>query len=303
MQFKVTILGSGAAIPVPERNPSAHLVEVRNHHILLDCAEGTQMQLRRFSSHPQKISHIFISHLHGDHYFGLIGLLTTFHLLGRRTELNVFGPAPLKEIIEIQLKHSDTELVYPLVFHPVDTENANIVLENDHIIVSTIPLNHRIPTCGYLIREKLLKRNIRHDFADLHKLTQKDYDEIKSGKDYVDDEGRTYPNKSITLDPPQVRLYAYCTDTVYDRTIIPLVRDADLLYHEATFAEDKAADATAKFHTTARQAAAIARDAGVKKLVIGHFSARYDNGDQLLKEAREIFPETLPAFDGLSILI
>ena len=303
MLFQVTILGSGAAIPTIERNPSAQLVEMRNHYFLVDCAEGTQLQLRRFSGHPQRISHVFISHLHGDHFFGLIGLITSLHLLGRLNELHIFGPEPLKEIIELQLKHSYTELLYPLVFHAVDAGQVQTILENEHLTVSTIPLNHRIPTCGYLFREKILKRNISRDFADTHTLTQKLYDQIKSGEDYTDDEGKVYPNESITLDPPKPKAYAYCTDTIYERSIIPLIRDVDMIYHEATFAEDKAPDATAKYHTTARQAAIIARDAGAGKLVIGHFSARYNDGEKLLKEATEIFPETVLASDGLSILL
>lgn len=303
MQFKftVTILGSGAAIPLPDRNPTAHLVNVRNRMILLDCGEGTQMQLRQYAAHPQKISHIFISHLHGDHYYGLIGLINTFHLLGRKTELHLYSVPALKEIIDLQLEQSNTILVYPLIFHPIETEKSRIIFDDDQISVQTIPLLHRIPTCGFLIREKPEQRKISKEFVKNVRVPISEFDRIKNGADFTDDDGTVYPNHLITEDPLPVRSYAYCTDTAYHEKIIPVIKGCDLLYHEATFAQDKQADARAKFHSTAREAAMIAAKAGVKKLLIGHYSARYKELDVLLNEAREIFPETYLAQDGLSV--
>lgn len=271
--------------------------------MLLDCGEGTQMQLRKSSVRIQKISHIFISHLHGDHYYGLIGLINTLHLYGRTQELHIFGIAALKQLIDLQLELGNTTLLYPLVFHPVDPDKSEIILDDDQVTVTTIPLNHRVPTCGYLIREKPGKRKIRRDFLKKARVSVEYFDKIKNGEDFTDEAGNFYPNSEITDDPPDVRSFAYCTDTAYHEPVIPVIRGCDLLYHEATFMEDKAADARAKFHSTAREAATIALKAGVQKLVIGHFSARYNDAEGLLNEAREIFPETVLGEDGLIINI
>lgn len=301
MQFKVTILGSGAAIPTLERNPSAHYIEVRNHFLLFDCAEGTQLQLRKYVAHPQRVNHVFISHLHGDHFFGLVGMVTSFHLLGRQNELHLYGPEPLKEILDLQLRHSYTELIYPLVFHPVDTTKARVIMENDQISVSAIPLDHRIPTCGFLVKEKPLGRKIRKEFAAENNVPLEAFEHIKKGRDFIDSSGRVHRNADITLDPLPPRSYAYITDTALTRSIIPYVKEVSLIYHEATFAEDKAADARAKYHTTAREAATIAREAGAGKLLIGHFSARYTDTAILLEEARKVFPECDLAYDGMVV--
>jgi ribonuclease Z len=295
MTFSVTILGTGAAIPTSDRNPTAQVVEVRNLTLLLDCGEGTQVQLRKSGIRLQKISHIFISHLHGDHYFGLIGLINTMHILGRKQELHLFAVEPLKQLIDLQLELSRTTLLYPLVFHPIDAESPEIIFEDDNVSVSTIPLNHRVPTCGFIIKEKSFLRKIRKDFARSVKVPVDYYERIRKGEDFVDDKGNIYLNHLITEEPPATKSYAYCTDTAYHEAIIPLIQGCDLLYHEATFMEDKAADARAKFHSTAREAATIALKANVRKLLIGHFSARYNDADGLLKEAREIFPETVVA--------
>jgi ribonuclease Z len=301
MSFSVTILGTGAAIPTPGRNPTSHFVEVRNRFLLLDCGEGTQMQLRRPGIKMQKIGHIFISHLHGDHYFGLIGLINTMHLLGRTQELHVYGISPLQQLIDLQLDLSRTTLGYPLVFHPFETEKPSLILDDTQITVTTIPLNHRVPTCGFLISEKPDKRRVRKDFVKNNKVPLPYFDRIKEGEDFTDEQGHVHLNHLITNDPPPVKSYAYCTDTAYYEPIIPVIKNCDLLYHEATFMEDKAADARAKFHSTAREAATIALKAGVKKLVIGHFSARYKELESLLGEARAVFPETVIAEDGMRI--
>jgi ribonuclease Z len=301
MAFSVTILGTGAAIPTSERNPTSHLVEVRNQLLLLDCGEGTQMQLRKSGVRLQKISHIFISHLHGDHYFGLIGLLNTFHILGRTKELHLFGIHPLKQLIDLQLELSSTKLVYPLIFHPFETDRPTLILDEELFSVSTIPLDHRVPTCGFLIKEKPEKRKIRKDFLKSARVPITFFERIKDGEDYTDELGHVYSNQLITEDPTPVKSYAYCTDTAYHEPVIPLIKNCDLLYHEATFMEDKAGDAHAKFHSTAREAAMIAKKACVKRLVIGHFSARYRELDSMLEEAREVFPETILGQDGMRI--
>lgn len=303
MTFSVTILGSGAAIPTSNRNPTAHLVEVRNQLLLLDCGEGTQMQLRKSGVKIQRIGHIFISHLHGDHYFGLIGLLNTLHLLGRNKDLHLYGILPLKQLIDLQLELSRTTLAYNLIFHPFEADKPVLILDDEQFTVSTIPLNHRVPTCGFLITEKPEKRKIRKDFVK-HVIVPLEYfDGIKEGKNFTDEQGNVYQNHQITDDPPAVKSYAYCTDTAYYEPIIPIIKNCDLLYHEATFMEDKAEDARAKFHSTAREAATIALKAGVKKLVIGHYSARYKEVESLLGEARAIFPETLLGEDGMTVQV
>jgi len=303
MTFSVTILGSGAAIPTSDRNPTAHLVEVRNRLLLIDCGEGTQMQLRQPGLRPQRISHIFISHLHGDHYFGLIGLINTFHLLGRTKELHIYAIEQLKQLIGLQLEFSGTVLSYSLIFHPLDPEKPGIIMEDDQITVSVIPLNHRVPTCGFLVSEKPEKRKIRKDFVKQVKVPVPFFEKIRDGEDFTDEKGNFYPNHLITEDQPPTRSYAYCADTAYYEPVIPIIKNCDLLYHEATFMEDKAAAARAKFHSTAREAATIAIKAGVKKLVIGHFSARYQDAEGLLNEAKQVFTETILAKDGLKILV
>ena len=301
MNFTVTILGSGAAIPTSDRNPTAHLVEVRNRLLLLDCGEGTQIQLRKSGYKFQKISHIFISHLHGDHYFGLIGLLNTMHLLGRTQPMHLYGIEPLIVTINLQLELSGTTLAYPLIFHPFETENPSVILDDTEITVSTIPLNHRVPTCGFIISEKPEQRKILKDFLAKVKVPFQYFDKIKDGDDYTDEEGVVHPNHQITNDPPHARSYAYCTDTAYYEPIIPLIKNCDLLYHEATFMEDKADDAHAKFHSTGREAATIALKADVRKLVIGHYSARYKEVESLLAEAKQVFPNTILGQDGMRI--
>jgi ribonuclease Z len=301
MRFSITVLGSGAAIPLSHRNPSAHLVNVHEQYYLFDCAEGTQVQLRRNRLRLQKVSNIFISHLHGDHYFGLIGLITSLHLLGREKELNLYAHPDLEKIISLQLESSQTVLRYPLNFHPVDPGSSELIMENKFVSVTTIPMNHDFPACGFLIREKEAKPNIRKDFIEGRDLSNTDFRSIKNGNDYVDKDGHLYKNADITSPPRRPRSYAYCTDTAYYERIIPLVEGVDLLYHEATFMEDRLKDAAAKFHSTAKQAATIASKAGVRQLMLGHYSARYKELDPLLLEAKEVFSDTILAEDGLTI--
>jgi ribonuclease Z len=298
MTFSLTVLGSSSAIPTLTRSPSAHLLNVNERLFLIDCAEGTQLQLRRYHAHIQRLRHIFISHLHGDHYYGLIGLLTTLHLLGRREELHLYAPPMLEEIIDIQLQASQSTLLYPLHFHPVHNDQHDKVYEDDVMMVHSFPVIHSVPTNGFIFREKLQVRKIRKDILEKIKIPVSEMSKIKKGEDYIDEAGIVYKNSTLTTDPPKPRSFAYCADTVYTETIIPYIQDCDLLYHEATFMHEKAAIAKEKMHSTTLEAAAIAEKGHVKKLIIGHFSARYDDLQPLLDEARTVFPETYLAEDG-----
>jgi ribonuclease Z len=298
MAIALTILGSNSAIPSIGRNPSAHLLSVNERLFLIDCAEGTQLQLRKFHIHFQRIVKIFISHMHGDHYFGLIGLLNTFHLLGRKEELHLYAPPELKEIIDLQLVSSMTVLNYPLYFHLITPNGYNLVCEDENVAVHSFPLLHSVPTCGFIFRQKKQSRKIRREAVEELSIPLQELKNIKNGADYTDDRGILHPNDTMTLDPPQPRSYAYCADTAYTESIIPYICGCDLLYHEATFMKDMSKTAKDKFHSTTIEAAEIARKAKVKKLLIGHFSARYDDLQPLLDEAKTVFPETFLAQDG-----
>ncbi len=301
MKFKITILGTAAAIPSAGRHPSAQLIELENETLLVDCGEGTQIQLRKYASRIQRISHIFISHLHGDHFFGLIGLLTTFHLLGRKKELHVYGFPPLKEIIDMQLHHSFTTLIYPLIFHPLEPDVSKVIMEDDKFSVRTIPLLHRVPACGFLVKEKPFKKNIRRSFVDNNIIPNEAYDQIRNGEDYRDLNGKVFKNEDITFPPPPPRSYAYCSDTIYTESIIPFISGVDLLFHETTFKQDMEDAAHEKFHSTTKEAATIAMKAKAGQLLIGHFSGRYKDTKYLLEESQEIFPDTIVAEEGLVI--
>ncbi|MCX6251199.1 MAG: ribonuclease Z [Bacteroidetes bacterium] len=303
MTFSVTILGSGSAIPTLKRNPSAHLLNVNERLLLIDCAEGTQIQIRKYRIHFQRITHILISHLHGDHYYGLMGLLTSFHLLGRKDELHLYGPPLLQEIIDTQLQASGTTLIYPLHFHSLTSENYELLFENEKVTVHAFPVIHSVPTFGFLFREKRQQRKIRKEVLENVKIPFSIMPKLKRGEDYTDPSGKVYRNAELTTDPPTPRSYAYCTDTLYDEKIIPYIHGCDLLYHEATFMQDKLQDAKDKMHSTAMEAATIAKKAQVRKLIIGHFSARYEDMEPMLLEARSVFPETYVVEDGDSFQI
>jgi len=297
-KFNITILGSSSAIPTSDRNPTSQLVNHDDHLFLVDCGEGTQVALRRLHIHFQRINHIFISHLHGDHFFGLIGLVSSLHLLGRTKPLHVYGPPELEEIIRMQLKVSLTELLYPLFFHVTQAERTEVVYEDDFLTVTSFPMLHRIPTTGFLFAEKPGVRRIRKEILESMKIPYPEMVRIKQGFDYRDESGKEYSNEELTLDPYPSRKYAFCSDTAYYEDIVPVVRGADILYHETTFLQNRAANAAEKFHSTTLEAAKIATLAEVKKLVIGHYSARYDDLQPLLDEARSIFPMTELAVEG-----
>jgi ribonuclease Z len=303
MNFTIQILGSSAALPTSQRNPSAQVLEYEGRLFLIDCAEGTQMQMRKFSIAFRKVSHVFISHLHGDHYFGLVGLLFSFHLLGRTEELHVYAKKELEEIINLQLSASDTHLSYPLLFHPVNPEEKEIILDDENLTVEIIPLKHSIPCCGFLFREKAKPRKIDKHFLVKEIIPISAFARIKAGEDYLNPEGILYKNCDITIAPSTPYSFAYCADTLYNEQIVPQIAGVDVLYHEATFMNDKQSSAKDKFHSTAQQAAEIAKKAGAGTLVLGHFSARYDDLQPLLEEAKAIFENTVLAEEGLKIAI
>ncbi len=295
--FQTTILGSSAAIPTSLRHTSAQVVQYHNKRFLLDCAEGTQMQLRRFKLPLMKIDHIFISHLHGDHYLGLPGLLFTYHLLGREDTLHVYAPPGMQQIIDLQYELSQLKPSFDILYHDL-TKGEEVLYEDDRLTIETIGMAHRIPTFGFLMREKAQPRNIRKSAIRKFNIPQECMQAIKSGEDFVANTGRVIPNKDITLDPPLPRSYAFCSDTLYIESFLDQIKGVDLLYHEATFMHDKAAIAREKTHATTIEAATIAKKAGARKLLLGHYSARYKELGDFKKEATTVFPDTLLAEEG-----
>ncbi|MDT0644388.1 ribonuclease Z [Zunongwangia sp. F363] len=296
--MKLTILGCYAATPRSFTNPTSQVLEINNHIFLIDCAEGTQVELRRNKIKFSKIQHIFISHLHGDHCFGLVGLISTFRLLNRETELHVYGPKGIKEIITLQLKLSNSWTNYDLYFHELESKSPELLYEDDKVSVETIPLNHRIYTNGFLFKEKPGDRKLLINKAVEYKIDVSLYKSLKKGKDVKSETGTLIPNELVTADPPAPKSYAYCSDTMYSPGIVTQISNTTVLYHESTFLEDKKELAAPTKHSTAKQAAAIAREAGVKKLILGHYSTRYSNINLFREEAREIFPDTELADDG-----
>lgn len=304
MAFSITILGSSAATPTSSRNPSSILVNMDHTNFLMDCGEGTQIQLRRSKIKFHRIKHIFISHLHGDHFFGLIGLISTFHLLGRNEELNIYCPSGLQEIIEIQLKASQTELLYPIIFHFTNPQTQEIVFETDEHYILSFPLDHRIATTGFLFAEKQKPRKIKKSFLFYDfDVSIEDILKIKAGADFVSPTGKMYRNDQITLDPPKPVSFAYCSDTRYFEPVVEVVKNTTVLYHEATFMENMRQIADEKYHSTAYGAAGIAKKAQVGMLLLGHFSARYKELDELLEEAKSVFENVQLSVEGETIEI
>jgi ribonuclease Z len=267
---------------------------------LIDCGEGTQVQLRKNKIKFSKISHIFISHLHGDHFYGLVGLVSTFMLLNRTTDLHIYGPKGIKEVITLQLRLSNSWTNYGLFFHELESTESVIVYEDDKVLVKTIPLKHRVYTNGYLFQEKTGARKLDLNAVQEYEIDQCYYQNIKNGKDITLEDGRIIENDKLTLDPVAPMSYAFCSDTVYDESIIPLIKEVDVLYHESTFLESEEPLAGKTMHSTAKEAATIALKANVKQLVLGHYSTRYANIDLFKEEAETIFPNVLLADDGKS---
>ncbi len=304
MSFEVTIIGSNSAVPAHGRNPSAQVVAISDKMYLVDCGEGTQMRLQQLGIKWSKINHIFISHLHGDHYFGLIGMISTYHLLKRTRPLEVFAPAPLEEIIRTQLAAGNTELCFPLIFHPTNPETAQIILENEEITVETIILSHRIACTGFLFREKQKERKINRDKMQEYGVPFHYVPELKQGNDIVLQEtGRRIANAELTIDPVPALSYAYCCDTAYDESLLPQIQHVNLLYHDCTFDKASSARAAETFHSTTVQAATIASKARVQQLLIGHFSAKYADLGVLLEEARAVFADTALALEGVTFKV
>jgi ribonuclease Z len=298
MRFEVTILGSSSATPIFNRNPTAQALNINEHLYLIDCGEGTQQQLLRYDIKATRIDHIFISHLHGDHYLGLVGLLSSLHLNGRRKPLKLFGPVHLKEIIDIQFKYSETVINYPLEFYATNPDRPEVILDNQDIIVETIPLDHRVPCTGFLFRQKKRLRKLLKDKVAELNIPLEYFTSLKKGKDYIAPNGTVYLNETLTADPSEPKMYAYCSDTIFNSRYFDQINGADLLYHEATFLHNMLSRAKDTYHTTAWQAAEVAVETGAKKLLIGHFSARYKSLNELLEEARNVFPETELAIEG-----
>lgn len=296
--MKLTILGCYSATPRINTNPTAQVLEINNHMFLIDCGEGTQVELRRNRIKFNRIKHIFISHLHGDHCFGLVGLISTFRLLTRTTDLHIYAPKGLKEVITLQMKLSDSWTNYNLIFHELSAKVSEKIYEDDKVEVHTIPLDHRVYTNGFLFKEKLGERKL-----DMNAVLNADIDvayyrKLKQGADVPDNSGHLVKNSEVTLDPKPPKSYAFCSDTAYSEAIIPIVKDVDVLYHESTFVEKNAMLAAPTKHSTAKQAATIAKLSNAKQLILGHYSTRYDNLDVFKAEAETIFPNVVLANDG-----
>lgn len=302
-KFEVNILGCGSALPTTRHFSSSQVVNIREKLFMVDCGEGAQLQLRRSKLKFTRLNHIFISHLHGDHCFGLMGLISTFGLLGRTASLHIYAHKELERLLAPQLEFFCKGMTYEVVFHPIDPAKAEVIYDDRSISVSTIPLKHRIPTCGFLFQEKPTPNHIIRDMVDFYRIPVFELNRIKNGEDYITPEGVVVPNHRLTTPSAAPRSYAYCSDTICQTSIIPQIKGVDLLFHEGTFAQCDAARAKETFHTTAMQAAQIAVEAQVKQLVIGHFSARYEDEGILLKEAQTLFPNTLLAKENLRITL
>ena len=296
--FKVHILGCGSALPTLQHNASSQIVELREKLFMIDCGEGTQIQLRRSRIHFSKIIAVFISHLHGDHCFGLPGMISTFGMTGRTAPLHIYAPAAFEPILEQTLSFFCQGLEFKVVFHAVDTTQNKVVYEDRSLTVETIPLQHRIDCCGYLFREKPILPHIRRDMIDFYKIPISQINNIKAGADWVTPEGEVIANSRLTTPAEPARSYAYCSDTRYIKTLHELVKGVSTLYHESTYSAEDAERARLYWHSTSQDAAKVARDASVGKLLLGHFSARYNNESQLLEEAKEIFPNSYLTREG-----
>jgi ribonuclease Z len=292
----LTILGNNSAIPAFDRNPTAQVLQTQDESYLIDCGEGTQMQLAKYKIKRSKLTRIFISHLHGDHYYGLIGLLTSMGLLGRTQDLHVHAPEPLGEILNLQLNVADTHLPYKLHFHPLKAEGT--IVADKKLTVECFPVKHRIECWGFLFREKKNPRKVNAERAAIYEIPAAFYDKLQQGFDYVTKKGDIVPNDEVTIAASKPKSYAFCADTIFDETLADKVREVDLLYHEATYLKDLHERAASRFHSTTHQAASIAKLGNVKKLLLGHFSSKYETLEEFLPEACEVFENTELALEG-----
>lgn len=299
--FAVTILGNNSALPAYDRHPSAQIVTINDQLLLIDCGEGTQMQLSRYKIRRGKLNHIFISHLHGDHYFGLIGLISSMALLNREQPLHLFAPPGLEEIIALQLKVASTTLPYELVFHPLNKEE--VILDTPKFSVETFHTQHRIPCWGFLIKEKKHPRKLDKEKTIDFNIPAAYYSTLKMGYDYTSKDGSVVYNDQVTVPNSPAKSYAYCADTIYDERLIEIAKDVTMIYHEATYLNGMEERAAARFHSTTAQAANIALKANAGGLLLGHFSSKFEELHDYLKEALEVFPKTQLAIEGVTFRI
>lgn len=298
-RFDINILGCGSATPTLQHNPSSQVLNIREKLYMIDCGEGTQLQFRHNRLRFGRLNHIFISHLHGDHCFGLIGLLSTLALLGRNGDISIYAIADLEEILRPQINYFCRDTPFDIKIIPFDPTKSELIYEDRSVSVKTIPLKHRVPCAGFLFEEKQKEAHLIPDMIKFYNIPVKELSKIKKGADFVTEEGVVVANSRLTRPAEKARSYAYCSDTAYSESIVPIIEGVDLLYHEATFSEDAAARARETGHSTAKQAARIAKMANVKKLMLGHFSARYTDNRILKDEAKEIFENTILANEGL----
>lgn len=297
MNNTVTIFGCGSSLPTRTNFPSCQVLELRNKQFMIDCGEGAQIRMRQMNFRTARLGHIFISHLHGDHCFGLMGLISSWGMLGRTAELHIHAQRDLESLLGAQLRYFCDKMPYSVIFHAIDPARHGLVYEDRTVCVYSLPLKHRVPCCGFLFEEKPQDRHILREMIDAYQIPIAYIPRIKKGEDYVLPDGTRIPNGRLTTPPTPPIRYAYCSDTAYNEDLVPLIQGVDCLYHEATFEEEFLKRAQETQHSTASQAATIARKAGVKKLIIGHFSARHSNQENLLKEARAIFSDTVLGMD------
>ncbi|MBP6180516.1 ribonuclease Z [Flavobacterium sp.] len=298
--MKLTILGCYAATPRTFTNPTSQILEIKNRLFLIDCGEGTQVQLRKNKIKFSKINHIFISHLHGDHFFGLVGLVSTFTLLNRTTDLHIYGPKGIQEIIKLQLRLSNSWTNYNLFFHELESLESEVIFEDEKVLVKTIPLKHRVYTNGFLFQEKIGERKLNLDAVQNYEIDTCYYQKIKNGKDIILEDGRFIENDKLTFDPIPAKNYAFCSDTAYNESILPIIENVDVLYHESTFLESEVNLAKKTLHSTAKEAAMMALKSNAKQLILGHYSTRYQSIELFKEEAETIFPEVFLADDRRS---
>ena len=299
--FKIHILGCGSALPTLQHYASSQVVEIRNKLLMVDCGEGTQIALRRSHIRFTKISAVFITHLHGDHFFGLIGMISTFGMLGRTAPLHVYAPSALQPVLEEQIEKFCFGLEYQVVFHTVKVNGKTVVYQDDSIQVEAFPLNHRVECYGYLFSEKPTLPHINREMIDFYKIPVSQINNIKNGYDWQLPDGEVVANSRLVIKPEPPRSYAYCSDTKYMPSLSGLIQNVNLLYHESTYASEDILRAEKYYHSTAAQAAQTASDAHAGQLLLGHYSARYDDENKLLEEARTIFPDTILSSEGMVI--
>ena len=302
-KFELHILGCGSALPTTRHFPTSQVLNVRDKLFMIDCGEGTQLQFRKSHLKFSRLNHIFISHLHGDHCFGLLGLISTLNLLGRTADLHIYSPVGLEELLKPMLSFFNREMTYQVYFHEFDTKVSALIYEDRSLTVTTLPLRHRMPCCGFLFAEKPTPNHIIREMIDFYQVPLYELNRIKNGADFVTSEGEVVPNARLTTPSAPPRRYAYCSDTIYQPSLVDYVREVNLLFHEATFADSEMQRAKETFHTTARQAAQLAREAAVKSLLIGHYSARYEDENLLLQEPASVFPQTQLARENICISI